>query len=163
MVEDEKMFAEHTVRDVSDKISKEVTLIKAGSSVSEAVEKMLNDPATRYVFVVDEDKKILGVLTLPLVLRYIAPRAGVWGKNIIETIKRLLIMFKETVDEIMITKVPSVKLDESLNSALKKMCDSNLEELPIVDDEGRVIGELSGLEVMVAGLSLLRKTEKKSD
>jgi CBS domain-containing protein len=41
-----------------------------------------------------------------------------------------------------------VTKESELQTALKKMADNNLSELPVTDNEGKIIGDLNAFEVL---------------
>jgi len=50
----------------------------------------------------------------------------------------------------------SVKSDDKLLDALNRMEQTGLEELPVINDQGMIVGEIHGLEILIETLKLLR-------
>jgi CBS domain-containing protein len=59
-------------------------------------------------------------------------------------------MLAQNVTEVMWTPVPSVSLDADIRRVARVLLDSGLPGLPVVDDEGRVIGFVSRSDILRA-------------
>ena len=57
----------------------------------------------------------------------------------------------------MIEKVPSVKRSDKLTKALQIMVEDHFTDLPVVDDDGKLIGELNSFEIFTKGRELFEE------
>ena len=80
-----------------------------------------------------------------------------WNINILgvrfirtDTITILKQVMAETAEDIMFDPV-SIKMEDSLTHALRKMVQAQVEELPVIDEHNHVIGDLNCFE-MISGL-----------
>jgi len=95
------------------------------------------------VAVVDENKRVAGIFTERDVLR----RLSLSGQNPSET----------SVRELMTTPVEMATLDTTPGQALATMVERHYRHLPIVDDDGRLLGMLSIRNVLQARIDTLTR------
>jgi uncharacterized protein (DUF39 family)/predicted transcriptional regulator len=89
-------------------------------SLREAAERIVQEEVN-HILVTDEGGRLKGIVTSFDITKAVA-----------EGFRRL--------DEVMTTKVVTVKPGELLESCIQKMEEHNISALPVVDDEGRVMG-----------------------
>ena len=120
---------------VKDVYSKNVESVIEQESYPTLIEKISKSPHS-ILYVVDENKKLLGTVSLNEVRR---------NMQDYETLKHLLI-----VKDIMEDKPPVVSLNTSLDEVMKHFGLLNIDELPVVTDfkENKVIGCIWRTEVI---------------
>ncbi len=134
------------VKSVRTLITKSASTVKKDADAMEIARAIVKDPKTRSVYVVDGDNKLLGIIPVINFTQYLfyeyVPDEFLYYKAVmpIEEI---------TAEDIMLPPV-YVKEDDTLDTAFQKMFSENLKELPVVDDEMHVIGDLNILELVVA-------------
>lgn len=112
------------------------------ATVEQAIRTML-DRRVGAVAVVDENMKIAGIFTERDVLR----RVALSGRNPAET----------PVREVMTTPVEMATLDTTPGQALATMIEYHYRHLPIVDDDGQLLGMLSIRDVLQARIDALTR------
>jgi CBS domain-containing protein len=134
------------VRDAYQLIVSNPCSVLIGASLILALERNLEDPRTKSVYVVDERRILRGVIPLQIFLKTVQKHSlpTLMISEVVENTDREL---RKTVEEVMIKPI-SVRPEEKLTVALKRMIVHNLEDLPVVDSRGRLIGELNGLEIL---------------
>ncbi len=125
---------------VEDIMSKPPVTVTTNSTVDDAV-KLMWEKQIGSVLVVDEDGKLRGIVTQRDVLY--AGYRGLCGKGILVT-------------DIMTENPVTVKPDDTIEEAVKKMREADVSHLPVVDNEGKPIGVLAMRDVMDASTLLLR-------
>jgi CBS domain-containing protein len=58
-------------------------------------------------------------------------------------------LIAKNASEIMLDPV-YVHMDTTLEEALKLMIDNNIQEMPVVDEKGEIVGDLNSLEILLA-------------
>ncbi|UCF07847.1 MAG: CBS domain-containing protein [Thermoplasmata archaeon] len=116
--------------------------------LKEAVDAITQNLISRKVYVVDAEGKLKGVVTIETLLKQVGYRVGVRESGVISFFKFLSGVFKENVTEFM-EKPVTITNDHKVLDGLKKMVEYHLNDLPVVDDEGRIIGELNSLEILL--------------
>ena len=89
-------------------------------------------------------------------LRLLGYRVGIREFAGLSLWKLMRDMLKEGVDGIFV-KVPSVKQTDKVTRALQLMLDHHLNDVPVVDSEGKLIGELNSLEIFHKGRALFEE------
>jgi CBS domain-containing protein len=153
MVEMKKSFSDLLVSDVYDLVIKEPSTVKTGSKIHQVFDEYLKNPVSRKVYVVDDCGKLMGAVTTETLLRLLGYRVGIREFAGLSLWKLMRDMLKEGVDGVFV-KVPPVKPTDKLTKALQIMLDSHVNDLPVVDAEGVLIGELNSLEIFHKGREL---------
>ena len=116
--------------------------VAVDATAEQAIRIML-DRRVGAVTVVDENKRVAGIFTERDVLR----RLSLSGKNPSAT----------SVRELMTTPVEMATLDTTPGQALATMVERHYRHLPIVDDDGRLLGMLSIRNVLQARIDTLTR------
>jgi CBS domain-containing protein len=153
MVEMKKNFSDLLVSDIYDLVIKEPATVSSGSKIREVFDEYLKNPGSRKVYVVDEEGKLLGAVTTETLLRLLGYRVGIREFAGLSLWKMMRDLLKEGVDGIFI-RVPTVKKTDKVTKALQVMLDNHLNDLPVVDSDGKLIGELNSLEIFSKGREL---------
>jgi CBS domain-containing protein len=95
----------------------------------------------------------LGAVTTETLLRLLGYRVGIREFAGLSLWKMMRDLLKEGVDGIFI-KVPPVKTTDKVTKALQVMLDNHLNDIPVVDRDGKLIGELNSLEIFQKGREL---------
>jgi len=144
-----KPLSKELISEIHTLIVNNPATVQTGSKILDAVESMLDDPRTHAVYVVDEDEKVIGIITLSDLIGVTSVQTGaVAKKKMFSFWNYSKLLYCETVDDIM-RKPVTMRLDDTIISALRVIEEHNLFALPLVDDKGRLIGELNGLEILM--------------
>ncbi len=144
----DKDFRDLTIEDIYEILADKPAIVKEDSILSDAVEAITKSSSSRKVYVVDSDGKLKGVITIETLLRHVGYKVGVREAGMISFFKFLSGIFKEKAVEIMDVPVMVTKRHRVLD-ALQKMVEYHLNDLPIVDDEEKIIGELHSLDILL--------------
>ena len=143
-----KRFSEELVKDAESLIVNDPISVREGVEVFAAVEAILKDPRTQTVYVVDKKYRLKGILNINDLLKVssvqMAPRKK---KKMWNFFKYMSLLYSETVNDIM-RKPVSVRMDDKVIDALQLMERNNLMDLPVVDGNDKLIGELNGMEIL---------------
>jgi CBS domain-containing protein len=136
------------VGDVYDKIVDRPTFVKKGAKLKEAMEMAIQNPLARSVYVIDDDNRVLGAIDSKTLLRFASFRAGVKdeGGSLYFGMGRA--MDEEVTDRVYFRVWPVTKKTD-LKKALYYMINSDQDSLPVVDEEGKLLGELIGHELLM--------------
>ena len=133
------------VKEIKNLVTPNPSLIGANAPAVQAVEAILRDPKTRVVHVVDKNLKLLGSIDIKIVIRTFLPDmfdVDLFASGIIER------LHGGKASDLISGEPVSVNEECDLESALKILIENNLDELPVVDNDGTVIGELNILEIL---------------
>jgi CBS domain-containing protein len=148
----EKDFRDLTVEDIFEIVSKPVS-VKEDAILKDAVEAITHNSHSRKVYVVDGEGKLKGVITIETLLRQVGYKVGVRETGVISFFKFLSGILKESVMEF--TEKPStITKRHKVLDALRMMVDYHLNDLPVIDEEDRLEGELNSLEILIKARQL---------
>jgi CBS domain-containing protein len=150
MPKTEKRFEDVVVDDVFDKFVLRASQVGRGATIAMVIDQMLANPLSRKVYVTDAEGRYVGTVSTETVLRLMGYRLGVREYGGDSFIRFLRDTLKEKADDIMV-KGRTVTRDMKLTAAMKIMIDEHLNDLPVVDGDGKLIGELASLELLMAG------------
>lgn len=142
-----KSVQDITVGDVYTLVVGRPATVRKGSSLKNAIDAIVNNPYSQKVYVVDGHGKLLGTVTMAALLRQVGYRLGARKPGIISFFKFLSEMLKDNIEEFMEHSV-SVTKDMLMKDALQLMVEYRLNNLPVVDEKGKLIGELNGIEIL---------------
>ncbi|PTM59036.1 CBS domain-containing protein [Desmospora activa] len=107
-------------------------------------------PIHRSVYVINEQKQLQGCITLWRYLKLIAVKNGnIDQVNFSPSLKETISKNRQELTASMIMhNTPAVTLEDSIEVGLHYMLINRLEELPVVDKQGVVIGDLNVFEII---------------
>ena len=150
---DDKPIKDIRVADVLadvPKVAEAATVLKT-ATLRQAVEAMVKDSETRKVYVVDEEHKLVGTITLETLMRHTGYLLGVRKTGMTSFLRMLGEISDDKVTEVM-NKPVKVSSNEMLVNVTKMMVENHLNDLPVVDDTGRLVAELNGLDILKSGM-----------
>ena len=154
----EKRFEDVLVADVYDKLVLKPSQVMKGATIGEVIDQMLANPLSRKVYVTDVDGRYAGTVSTETVLRLMGYRLGVRETGGISFYRFLRDTLKENVDSVMV-KGRTVNRDVKLAEAMKIMIEDHLNDLPVIDAEGRLVGELVSLELFMVGKKVFEEKD----
>lgn len=151
----EKDIRDMKVGEVHENMIGKPALVTEDALLRDAVESITQNLASRKVYVVDEEGFLKGVIRIETLLRLVGYKVGVRKAGVISFLKFLSGIFDENVTEFMETPI-TVTNEHKLLDALQKMVEYHLNDLPVVDAEGRIVGELLSLEFLLEAKKVFR-------
>ncbi|MEE9151219.1 MAG: CBS domain-containing protein [Thermoplasmata archaeon] len=149
-------FRDLVVEDVHEIMIGKPAVVKEDDQLKDAVEAMTKNLISRKVYVVDGEGKLKGVITIETLLKQVGYRVGVRETGVISFFKFLSGIFKENVTEFMEKPVTVTNRDKVLD-ALRLMVEHHLNDLPVIDDKDRIVGELNSLEILIQTEKIFEK------
>jgi len=149
---------EETVGDVPETLSVTATTTAPEASISEVIRLLKQNPRSRMVYVVDAKQRLLGTVSWRCVLRVAKARLGARKPGVVSLVRLLRDLMPETARDLMRSPTP-VHRETPIRDAFLLMEETKQNDLPIVDDQGRLVGELNGMHVMDVALRVFEQTE----
>jgi CBS domain-containing protein len=121
--------------------------VQKGATIGQALDAMISNNRSIKVYVIDAEGNLVGVVTSDSLMRLLATQAGTKlgdTRHLTELSGQIL---AEGVEQATLRPRP-VKADTLLKDALLIMKDEHLADLPIVDDDYKLVGELVGLRLL---------------
>lgn len=138
--------------------------INADSSVAEIIGEFVRKPSIRGIFLMDSKLRYVGIVSRIDLLRWAHLKlAGGKGRNEISVSDIFRISDARKASDLTgsVPRTPSVKENDTLQAALDKMLDHDEDVIPVLDGEGRIIGDLGLSEVLWSGFAYGRRTSQE--
>ena len=144
------------VRDIRNLITHQASIVHRDDSLLKVAKKIVEDPKTRAVYVVDNNEKLVGIIPVIELVQYLyseyIPQEYILYRF------PILLSGKPRAGDIMLPPV-YVHDDEKITDAFIKMFKNNLKELPVVDENMHIIGDLNILEMIVAWIESVENAD----
>ena len=137
------------VRDVVNRHKdRQVPLIKQDTPIAELAKAIEWHRHSRQLYVVDEQNNLLGNITLGRLVMYVF--ASSHGANMNPRHVMGLITCTYAGD-LMTVGTVTARLDDRIEEVLERMVDANVDEVPVTDDDGKVVGDLTMIDLLMVG------------
>ncbi len=110
--------------------------------------KEFEDPRISSAVIVDKENNLLGLVTQKSLLKFfkMPDRGAIFGTSILERIKTS----RSSMMKDIMTKDPvTVRENEALDEAVRKMLETGKHHIPVVDEDGKVQGVLETGDIMI--------------
>jgi len=157
----EEKLGNKKVKDISSLIVKNAATLNKDASMDELLEKIIEDTRSRHVYIVDENSNLLGSVRLNNVVEYLFPNT-----TLLETSNNMFVMkflsysSAKLVEDIMINSPSFVYEETSLSEMVQIMIREKVNELPVIDQNRKIIGEVNILEVISYYTKFIKKATK---
>jgi CBS domain-containing protein len=147
-----------TVRDACSFDPNPSLIVGPDEDFAEIIQRFATLPELRGIFVVDNEKHLLGVITRTDLLDWARVKIGdpveMLSTPVEDAIRLISLMRASTVGQFMRpdSHCSAVKLDDSLAYALRLMIKMNLIVLPVVDEANRVVEDLKLSELLALAI-----------
>ena len=143
------------IKDIRMLVTPYSGFVNKEASLDDIAKMFIADPSLKSVYVVDDKQKLLGRVTLKKLIKHefmdLLPSS-------FEYFDALEFIGNKSAEELMIAPV-YVKDNDTLKTAFIKMYENDLEELPVVDDNLYLIGNIDLIELLTI---LIEKKEQKA-
>lgn len=129
------------VRDYYQRVTPEADLVNVDTSIEDIIEIIAENPASRSVYVIDDEEKLVGIISVKEILNILGAKH--LRKRSVALAHGIL---AKTAQDIM-RDAESVSPDDDLDEALKKSVLHGIEDLPVVEND-KVIGNLDCFELI---------------
>lgn len=148
----DRFSADLTVGDIRRLLVENATVITLDKNHRDLLAKMIEDPRTRHVYVVDDRGVLIGSVRMNTIVEYLFPLSSAIERGGAQTIGSLAMFASGGIEELMNEDPCFVEESTSLSDVARIMIREKVNELPVVDNEHRVIGEVNVYEIIAAYL-----------
>lgn len=145
------------VKDAYHTLGTTTKIVKEDTPLDFIIEQFAHDPKVKGVFLVDSQGRFAGVITHADLLRWARVRlpSGLrWRPLPVGEVLRLIHASKASDLARGKRNGLGVRPDETLADALKQMVDYNEVDIPVLDQQGKILGDLTLSEVLHKVLEL---------
>ncbi len=162
----DRITAETTLKEASEIARAEATVVELNASLPEMVQKIIENPRIRTLCVVDQEQKLVGIIPSRAldddVFSRIVPEKFLEGHYGAGRLLKYIAGPELTAESIM-RRPQLVKLNSTLAEALRILYENDLEGIPIVDDELRIVGYVDMHEILAVWLKASKKASPPKD
>jgi CBS-domain-containing membrane protein len=138
-----------TVGELFDTIVSKPATIGEDAVLRDAVNAILHSGITRKAYVVDASGRLRGTITVETLMRHVAYRLGARPPGIVSWFRFIRDMESDAVKDFM-ARPASVTRQTPIGEIVRRVAEEHLNDLPVVDDEGRLIGEVNTFDLLKA-------------
>lgn len=143
-------LCEKKIKEVRHLLVEKPTTVGPSDDISTVILKVNEDLKTRHVYVVDEDNVLVGSVRMYAILKYLFPYSSKLTNGLTMEPSSIYNVFASDVAEIMKKDPLFVKDDQRLDDCAEIMLREGVNELPVVDDNMKLIGQINVYEIIEA-------------
>lgn len=145
------------IKDMRMLVTPHPVFVKKDTSADEIAKTLIANPRLKSVYIVDDKQQLIGKITLKMLIKHefmdlLPSRFSVLDFGSLEFVG------EKTAEDLMIKPV-YVKDEDTLKTAFVEMYENDLDELPVVDEKLKLIGNINLLELLTI---LIEKKEQKA-
>lgn len=105
-------------------------------------------PVMRCVYVLNNEDIVVGMITLKEIMKYIAVQKALPLRKRFSVGKLFSFISKDLEAEMIMRPALTIQKDTDVEEALKLLVDNNAEEVAVVSQDGKIIGDLNAYEIL---------------
>ncbi len=124
---------------------RKLPLVATTASIEEVIEAMLRFPHTRLLYVIDQEERLVGTISLGNLVRnvyYHNHTPQIHSRAIID------MLTATSANDIMQTSPVTTTMTDEIAGILRRMIELNIKEIAVVNNEKRVIGDLTIIDLL---------------
>ena len=137
------------VKEVHKYITIEPPIVREDAPIKEVIKALLKDPRSRSVYVINDNGVLTGIIPTSMILKATHILKGKRTLRKEDAFDAMKISTAKTAKDIMHPPI-YVFEEEDIKNVLEEMVIGEYQELPVVDNKKRVIGDLNCLEIIKA-------------
>lgn len=143
------------IADIIDELKEaSAPTIEENATIDQVLDAIVDQETAGVLYVIDDDRRLKGTITLDEVVRHIFSLSH---EHRIHSRRIMDIVTTEDVGHIMKKRPPYAIETDDIREVIRKMVKSNMKHLPLLDDEKRVICDISMIDI----IRRLIETDKK--
>ncbi len=144
---------ETKVREIRQFITVEAAIVLEDATIGEIINIFIENPVTRAVYVVSTRDILVGIITIHDILKKVSidflSLSTLYSTASFSGYKIASVLKDSTAKDLMNPEVYYVHDDDPIEKAFNLLFQHNAGEVPVVDDEERIIGDLNIVELLV--------------
>ena len=124
---------------------RKIPVVSKRATVSEIIDAFAASDHSRILYVVDDEGSFRGVLSLGNMIRHVFFH---YHDPSIDSRSLISMVVSETAGDFMQKEPMVAMLSDDVEAVLQRMIDHNVKEIPILDDEKRVVADLTIVDLL---------------
>lgn len=144
----EILMSDILAKDISEEVSAPPEIIRSNQPIDAVLDKFASDPNTRHLYVVDDDDRLVGSIRLNDLIEVMFPHSA-YGIKIDFKQKGFFFYQKNILAMDIMKRNPLfVRNSTPLPDIIELMVSNVVNELPLIDDDMKVVSEINFLEII---------------
>ena len=143
-------LAKIKIEEIMDLVVATPTTIKADADIDDVIIKINDDLKTRHVYVVDDENRLIGSVRMNTIVQYLFPLGAIFTAGITTYNNLNVNIFSKKVSDVMKKDPFYVKPNAQLSEIASIMINEKINELPVVDDDMKIVGQINVYEIIEA-------------
>lgn len=161
-VGEKKLTLTETVGDFLDAIVSKPATISADATLRDALDAILASGVTRKAYVLDEEHRLKGTISVETLMRHVANRIGARPSGMVSWLRFISEMESDRATDFMSKPIPITKSTLVLE-LVRRVVGEHLNDFPVLDDDGRLIGEVNTINLLKIGRSAFPKDSVRTE
>lgn len=145
------------IRDLAETYrEREYPVAQQETPIADLIPLIVRFPRCRLLYVVDEQGRIAGTISLARLVRHVLHESHepqIHGRHIVGMLAH------ETAGHLMRPRPIYATEEELVRDVLKRVVDANIKEFPVVDEQLRIIGDLTVVDLLAYLIGLPPREE----
>ena len=142
------------ISEIHNLIVEDPTVINKDTCINEIMSAIVSDTRSRHAYITDEDGKLIGSIRTNHIIQYLFPTIFLKENNLMQISSFLEFSNAKTAEDIM-NKNPNYVFEHtSIQRLIEIMISEKINELPIVDKDLKLIGEVNVMEIIAKKLAM---------
>lgn len=119
--------------------------VAGNSGIGEVLKVAAHFPHTRLVYVIDDQKKLIGVITIGSLMRHLYPhhyKEKIHSRDILRNIS------VDNALQLMGSAQVIALLEETVDVVLKRMASTDVKQIAVVDSDGLILADLTAVDLL---------------
>lgn len=134
------------VKEIKDLVVSEPTTVRDDDTIEAVLDRMIEDPKTRSIYVLNAEDQVIGSIRMNSVAEYIFPYEAFWVRD--NHYAYWSIFFKRSAKDFMVEDFKYVYDHTPVADMVRIMKQEELHEVPVVDRDMHILGEVNILETI---------------
>lgn len=151
------LLGEMQVEDIYHLLVENPATVHAATSLLDVLREMTKDLRTRQVYVIDDEGRLLGEVRMNSVVEYLFPYDAILEHNESLYVAYVPKIVARTAADLMLTPSVRVTAETKLGEMAGTLMEEGINELPVVDADERLVGQVNIYEVINAYLDIEKR------
>lgn len=134
------------IKDIMQRIGdRDFPCVSEDGDINDVIRVVVRFPHARLVYVIDEQKKLLGVITIGALMRHLYPyhyKEKIHPRDILRNI------VVGTASHLMSSGNVNALPEETVDVVLKRMASTGAKEIAVVNSEGRILSDITAIDLL---------------
>ncbi|MBU0684584.1 MAG: CBS domain-containing protein [Candidatus Thermoplasmatota archaeon] len=144
---EKKLSLTETIGDFLDDIVSKPATISTDATLRNALDAILASGVTRKAYVLDEEGRLRGTISVEILMRHVANRIGARPSGVISWLRFVGDMESDRAADFMSKPIPVTK-STLVVEIVRRVVGEHLNDFPILDEDGRLIGEVNTINLL---------------